>query len=185
MTGLTKGLEQTLGNRVVRGPPFRVPLHAQVEAGRRGLAEGLDHAIGRMGLGAQAGGQGLHALAVQAVDHHATATAPGVEHLRRQALEDLRQPPPRHHGDGVGQIKLFVDRQGLVAAVVHQPRLFVHGLSLGAMNSERSVNLFDMIDTPIDGALLAAYTDMSADVARIRKNRAERRRKMMEQQNKS
>ncbi|MCX8087323.1 MAG: nitrous oxide reductase accessory protein NosL [Rhodocyclaceae bacterium] len=31
-------------------------------------------------------------------------------------------------------------------------------------------------------ALLAAYTDMSKDVARIRKNRAERRRKMMEQQ---
>jgi len=34
-----------------------------------------------------------------------------------------------------------------------RPRLFVHGLSLGAMNSERSVNLFDMIDSPIDGAL--------------------------------
>jgi uncharacterized membrane protein len=34
-----------------------------------------------------------------------------------------------------------------------RPRLFVHGLSLGTMNSERSVNLFDMIDTPIDGAL--------------------------------
>lgn len=39
--------------------------------------------------------------------------------------------------------------------------------------------------TDFDGALLAAYTDMSADVTRIRKNRAERRRKMMEQQNKS
>lgn len=34
-----------------------------------------------------------------------------------------------------------------------RPRLYVHGLSLGAMNSERSINLFDMIDTPIDGAL--------------------------------
>lgn len=34
-----------------------------------------------------------------------------------------------------------------------RPRLYVHGLSLGAMNSERSVNLFDMIDTPIHGAL--------------------------------
>jgi len=32
-----------------------------------------------------------------------------------------------------------------------------------------------------DQALLAAYTDMSKDVSRIRKNRAERRRKMMEQ----
>ena len=39
--------------------------------------------------------------------------------------------------------------------------------------------------TDFDGALLAAYTDMSADVSRIRKNRAERRRKMMEKQNKS
>lgn len=36
-----------------------------------------------------------------------------------------------------------------------------------------------------DQALLAAYTDMSADVTRIRKNRAERRRKMMEKQNAS
>ena len=35
-----------------------------------------------------------------------------------------------------------------------------------------------------DQALLAAYTDMSRDVSRIRKNRAERRRKMMEQQQK-
>lgn len=33
-----------------------------------------------------------------------------------------------------------------------------------------------------DQALLVAYTDMSKDVSRIRKNRAERRRKMMEQQ---
>lgn len=35
-----------------------------------------------------------------------------------------------------------------------------------------------------DQALLIAYTDMSKDVARIRKNRAERKRKMMEQQHK-
>lgn len=35
-----------------------------------------------------------------------------------------------------------------------------------------------------DQALLAAYTDMSKDVTRIRKMRAERKRKMMEQQQK-
>ncbi len=35
-----------------------------------------------------------------------------------------------------------------------------------------------------DDALLAAYTDMAKDVARIRKMRAERRKKMMEQQSK-
>ncbi|MBA3033289.1 MAG: nitrous oxide reductase accessory protein NosL [Gammaproteobacteria bacterium] len=35
-----------------------------------------------------------------------------------------------------------------------------------------------------DQALLAAYTDMSQDVSMIRKNRAERRKRMMEQQGK-
>lgn len=35
-----------------------------------------------------------------------------------------------------------------------------------------------------DQALLAAYTDMSKDVSRIRKNRAERRKKMMMEQHK-
>lgn len=34
-----------------------------------------------------------------------------------------------------------------------RPRLYLHGLSLGAMNSERSAGLFEMIDDPIDGAL--------------------------------
>lgn len=39
--------------------------------------------------------------------------------------------------------------------------------------------------TNFDGALLAAYTDMAKDVSRIRKMRAERRQKMMEQQGKA
>lgn len=34
-----------------------------------------------------------------------------------------------------------------------RPRLYVQGLSLGALNSARSVNLFDMVDQPINGAL--------------------------------
>jgi uncharacterized membrane protein len=34
-----------------------------------------------------------------------------------------------------------------------RPRLYLHGLSLGAMNSERSVELFELIGDPIDGAL--------------------------------
>jgi len=34
-----------------------------------------------------------------------------------------------------------------------RPQLYLHGLSLGAMNSERSVELLDMIGDPIDGAL--------------------------------
>lgn len=34
-----------------------------------------------------------------------------------------------------------------------RPRLYLHGLSLGAMNSERSVGLLDMIGDPVDGAL--------------------------------
>jgi len=34
-----------------------------------------------------------------------------------------------------------------------RPRLFLHGLSLGAFNSDLSFNLFDIIDDPFEGAL--------------------------------
>jgi uncharacterized membrane protein len=34
-----------------------------------------------------------------------------------------------------------------------RPRLYIHGLSLGAMNSEKSLELFETIGDPIDGAL--------------------------------
>ncbi|MFC3608684.1 alpha/beta hydrolase [Stutzerimonas tarimensis] len=34
-----------------------------------------------------------------------------------------------------------------------RPRLYLHGLSLGAMHSERSTSLYEMIGDPIDGAL--------------------------------
>lgn len=34
-----------------------------------------------------------------------------------------------------------------------RPRLYLHGLSLGAMNSEASAELFEMIGDPVDGAL--------------------------------
>ncbi|TYR29554.1 hypothetical protein FY036_22115 [Mesorhizobium microcysteis] len=34
-----------------------------------------------------------------------------------------------------------------------RPRLYLHGLSLGAMNSERSAQLFEILDDPIQGAL--------------------------------
>lgn len=34
-----------------------------------------------------------------------------------------------------------------------RPRLYLHGLSLGAMNSEQSAQLFEMLGDPIDGAL--------------------------------
>ena len=47
----------------------------------------------------------------------------------------------------------------------------------------QAANGGDIVD--FEQALLAAYTDMSGDVNRIRKSRTERRRKMMEQQNKS
>ncbi|MDY0885722.1 alpha/beta hydrolase [Dongia soli] len=35
----------------------------------------------------------------------------------------------------------------------HRPRLYLHGLSLGALNSAQSVQLFEIIGDPIDGAL--------------------------------
>lgn len=34
-----------------------------------------------------------------------------------------------------------------------RPRLYLHGLSLGAMNSEKSVELFEILSDPIDGAV--------------------------------
>ena len=34
-----------------------------------------------------------------------------------------------------------------------RPRLFLHGLSLGALNSERSADVWDLVGDPIDGAL--------------------------------
>jgi uncharacterized membrane protein len=34
-----------------------------------------------------------------------------------------------------------------------RPRLYVHGVSLGALNSGQAVNLYDLVDDPIDGAL--------------------------------
>ncbi|HQZ03737.1 MAG TPA: nitrous oxide reductase accessory protein NosL [Thauera sp.] len=52
-----------------------------------------------------------------------------------------------------------------------------------AAKASQGANGGEIVD--FEQALLAAYTDMSADVSRIRKNRSERRRKMMEQQNKS
>jgi len=39
-----------------------------------------------------------------------------------------------------------------------RPRLYVHGLSLGAINSERSAELFEMIGDPISGALWSGPT---------------------------
>jgi len=36
-----------------------------------------------------------------------------------------------------------------------RPRLYLHGLSLGAMNSDLSVDLFDLLGEPFDGALWA------------------------------
>lgn len=39
-----------------------------------------------------------------------------------------------------------------------RPRLYLHGLSLGAYNSERSAQLFELISDPIDGALWSGPT---------------------------
>lgn len=35
----------------------------------------------------------------------------------------------------------------------HRPKLYLHGLSLGAMNSEKSAELFEILGDPVDGAL--------------------------------
>lgn len=50
---------------------------------------------------------------------------------------------------------LFVEIYGYWATLPRnaRPKLYLHGLSLGAMNSERSAELFEMIGDPIAGAL--------------------------------
>ncbi|UCI05664.1 alpha/beta hydrolase [Mesorhizobium sp. B1-1-8] len=50
---------------------------------------------------------------------------------------------------------LFLEIYGYWTTLPKQsrPRLYLHGLSLGAMNSEKSVGLFEIIDDPISGAL--------------------------------
>jgi uncharacterized membrane protein len=37
----------------------------------------------------------------------------------------------------------------------HRPKLYLHGLSLGAKNSERAMGLYDLLGDPIQGALLS------------------------------
>ncbi|AYG62634.1 alpha/beta-hydrolase family protein [Rhizobium jaguaris] len=43
-----------------------------------------------------------------------------------------------------------------------RPRLYLHGLSLGAMNSQQSARLFEMMDDPIQGALWSGPPFVSA-----------------------
>jgi uncharacterized membrane protein len=40
-----------------------------------------------------------------------------------------------------------------------RPKLYLHGLSLGAMNSERSVELFEILGDPVQGALWSGPAD--------------------------
>lgn len=52
-----------------------------------------------------------------------------------------------------------------------RPRLYLHGLSLGAMNSEKSLLLFEMLEDPIHGALWSGPPFMSSDWRRITRDR--------------
>src|SRR5690606_18133074 len=52
-----------------------------------------------------------------------------------------------------------------------RPRLYLHGLSLGAMNSQRSAQLFEMIGDPIDGAVWSGPPFESALWRSITRNR--------------
>ncbi|TCR87743.1 alpha/beta-hydrolase family protein [Rhizobium sp. BK376] len=52
-----------------------------------------------------------------------------------------------------------------------RPRLYLHGLSLGAMNSQLSARLFEMIDDPIQGALWSGPPFVSATWRTVTKER--------------
>lgn len=49
----------------------------------------------------------------------------------------------------------------------HRPKLYLHGLSLGAMNSERSLELFDVLGDPPHGALWSGPPFASREWRRI------------------
>lgn len=52
-----------------------------------------------------------------------------------------------------------------------RPRLYLHGLSLGAMNSARSFELFELLGDPIDGALWSGPPFASLTWQRVTKER--------------
>lgn len=52
-----------------------------------------------------------------------------------------------------------------------RPRLYLYGLSLGAMNSEKSISLFEMLQDPINGALWAGPPFPSRDWKQITRDR--------------
>lgn len=52
-----------------------------------------------------------------------------------------------------------------------RPRLYVHGLSLGALNGERALDLWDIVGDPIDGALWSGPPYRSADWQWITRHR--------------
>ena len=52
-----------------------------------------------------------------------------------------------------------------------RPRLFLYGLSLGTLNSERALSLYEMVGDPIDGALWAGPPFLSPIHADMTRNR--------------
>lgn len=54
-----------------------------------------------------------------------------------------------------------------------RPRLYLYGLSLGAMNSEKSISLFEMLEDPINGALWSGPPFPSRDWKQITRDRNE------------
>jgi nitrous oxide reductase accessory protein NosL len=104
------------------------------------------------------------------------------------ALNVDREPKAIYVGDNAapGEVKPLVEVD---------KALFLIGSSIKGVMTKRSKVAYGGADaarasqkanggdlTSFDQALLAAYTDMAQDVAMIRKMRAERRKKMMEQQ---
>lgn len=53
----------------------------------------------------------------------------------------------------------------------HRPKLYLHGLSLGALNSQSSVNLFEVFDDPFQGALWSGPPFASATWSYLTANR--------------
>ena len=60
---------------------------------------------------------------------------------------------PEYGGDAARALFSEVYNYWTTLPKTHRPRLYLYGLSLGAMNSERSAELFELLGDPIQGAL--------------------------------
>ncbi len=105
-TGISKGLEHRLPDRIAIGVPFGMPLQAHLKGVVTGHADRLDETIGGASLDHETGPKPLNALAMQRV---------GCDGL---AAQKRRQPAIGGEGYGVNGVILTIPGKRDVLAVI-------------------------------------------------------------------